>query len=75
MGTWPNYKKHFLQLILTKKNIFIWWNISSRLLFFSFLFNLYLYIIYISCEENIDCYYNLGFIIIRFILKMMYDWY
>ena len=42
MGTWPIYKN--LQLILTKKT-FIWQNISSRLLFFSFLLNLYLFVL------------------------------
>ena len=41
MGTWPIYKKHFLQLILTKKPSFD--KISDRdFYFFSFLFNLYL---------------------------------
>ena len=42
MGTWPIYKKHFLQLILTKKLSFD--KISPRdfFFFFSFLFNLYL---------------------------------
>ena len=42
MGTWPIYKKHFLQLILTKKKL-SFDKISPRdFYFFSFLFNLYL---------------------------------
>ena len=43
MGTLPIYKKHFLQLILTKKKKLSFDKISPRDLFFSFLFNLYLY--------------------------------
>ena len=46
MGTWPIYKKHFLQLILTKKNKknLSFDKISPRdFYFFSFLFNLYLW--------------------------------
>ena len=43
MGTWPIYKKHFLQLILTKKTFHLIKYLLATL-FFSFLFNLYLYI-------------------------------
>ena len=44
MGTWPIYKKHFLQLILTKKTL-SFDKIYPRDLFVSFLFNLYLFTI------------------------------
>ena len=44
MGTWPIYKKHFLQLILTKEKNLSFDKISPRdFYFFSFLFNLHLY--------------------------------
>ena len=41
MGTWPIYKKHFLQLILTKKTFHLIKYLLATFIF-SFLFNLYL---------------------------------
>ena len=43
MGTWPIYKKHFLQLILTNKNFHLIKYLITTFIFFSFLFNLYLW--------------------------------
>ena len=63
MGTWPIYKKHFLQLILTKKNNFhLIKYLLATFIFFPFLFNLYLFISitgtapakWINCVELCD---------------------
>ena len=48
MGTWPIYKKHFLQLILTKKTLSFDKIPPRDFYFFPFLFNLYLSLLWLG---------------------------
>ena len=52
MGTWPIYKKTLLTTDLNKKTL-IWQNISSRLNFLPFFFNLYLCPVYQVVDNEI----------------------
>ena len=56
MGTWPIYKKHFLQLILTKKNFHLIKYLLAT--FFFFLFNLYLLSLSLYIELALVCCTN-----------------